>query len=352
MLGRVTMGKRVMNYIGWLAIGLMLPSTMLLASTAELDQAVKTYYAGQPAQAVKMITPLAQSGDVDAQYLLGNILYSLSKNEHASMMDDAVDWYKKAAEQDSARASNALGVIYYNRWIESRQQQDAALSISYYRKAISLGAKVAQEPLIKLEKLSGVAADQVVAMAGETVRKEAPVEQTTVKAELQKAIPTAIVETDVATEREESEVISEALEPEEIAPKSEEKLTELLAEPVGAVEQEIVLQREQPPRTLTLVQLANECGNYTEVGFGVYADSINGAIAVGNAKVRKLDSNVLRLEMKNTAVAVLLNLKGVPDNLVRDLQPGDNFTVQGVIVQSQLANSACTVHLQYNIPAN
>jgi hypothetical protein len=44
-----------------------------------MDEAVKRYYAGFPEEAISMIKPLALSGNVDAQYLLGNILYSLSK---------------------------------------------------------------------------------------------------------------------------------------------------------------------------------------------------------------------------------------------------------------------------------
>ena len=57
----------------------LIASFSVAADTKTIDEAVKRYYAGFPDEAISMMKPLALSGDVNAQYLLGNILYGLSK---------------------------------------------------------------------------------------------------------------------------------------------------------------------------------------------------------------------------------------------------------------------------------
>ena len=122
----------------------------LFADSTNLEKAIKKYYAGYPNQAINMIKPQAMSGDADAQYLLGNILYGLSNSSQFSGIEDPIKWYKMAAEQDSPAANYALGVIYNNIWDKTHQQEDANRARSFYQKAVDLKYEKAREPLIKL----------------------------------------------------------------------------------------------------------------------------------------------------------------------------------------------------------
>ncbi len=120
------------------------------AGQADLDRAVERYYAGYPGQAISMLEPLALAGDVEAQYLLGNIVYALALSGLASTGQGPVRWYRMAAEQGSAEASYALGVIYNNRWLEKRDAHDAQLAEQYYQRAADLGHEPAEALLLKL----------------------------------------------------------------------------------------------------------------------------------------------------------------------------------------------------------
>ncbi len=121
------------------------------ADSTRLEKAIETYYAGYPGQAIGMIKPLAVSGDVNAQYLLGNILYGLSNAGQYSDVEDPIKWYKMAAEQGSVAANYALGVIYNNRWSNTHQQQDAEQARLFSQKAADQGHEKARELLNKLE---------------------------------------------------------------------------------------------------------------------------------------------------------------------------------------------------------
>jgi hypothetical protein len=132
-----------------------------------MDEAVKRYYAGFPEEAISMIEPLAFSGDIDAQYLLGNILYSLSEVEGNTDIDDPVKWYRMAAEQNSAAANYALGAIFHNRWIKSRSKNEAAKAIIYYQIAIESGYSKAQQPLNRIKSRSRVSPETAAILVKE-----------------------------------------------------------------------------------------------------------------------------------------------------------------------------------------
>jgi hypothetical protein len=117
-----------------------------------LDEAVKKYYEGRTAEAIDMIRPLATAGDVDAQYLLGNILYTLASSGQGDVLEDPSVWYRMAAVQDSAPANYALGVIHNNRWLRSHRDEDARLARSYLQRALELGEPKARSALDRLAK--------------------------------------------------------------------------------------------------------------------------------------------------------------------------------------------------------
>lgn len=134
----------------WILLTLGLFAGSLGAASPQLDQALEKYYAGYPAEAVTMLEPLALSGDIDAQYLLGNLLYTLGQAGQSELQGDPLKWYRLAAQQGSARAAYALGAIYNNRWLESHSDDDLNQALSYYRKAGELGDKQARVALDRL----------------------------------------------------------------------------------------------------------------------------------------------------------------------------------------------------------
>jgi hypothetical protein len=134
----------------WFGAVLCLCAANLSAGSTELDLALKKYYAGYPREAIGMIEPLAVSGNIDAQYLLGNLLYTLSRSGQYEVQGDPVKWYRLAAEQGSARAAYALGAIFNNRWLQTRRDEDLGLAESYYRQALDLGDEKARTALDKL----------------------------------------------------------------------------------------------------------------------------------------------------------------------------------------------------------
>jgi hypothetical protein len=50
--------------------------------------------------------------------------------------DEAVNWYRKAAEQGDAKAQNALGVMYHNGFGVKRDDKEAK---KWFRKAAEQG---------------------------------------------------------------------------------------------------------------------------------------------------------------------------------------------------------------------
>jgi TPR repeat protein len=125
-----------------------------MAVSTDLEEAINKYYSGHPDQAISIIGPLALSGDADAQFLLGNILYGLSKSTKFSEIENSVKWYRLAAEQDSAPANYALGVIYNNNWVKTHKKEDAKLARLFHQIVVDLGYNNAQAPLNKLTEQS------------------------------------------------------------------------------------------------------------------------------------------------------------------------------------------------------
>jgi len=292
-------------------------SNIAVANTNDLDKAVKIYYAGYPGKAVGLIEPLARSGDVDAQYLLGNILYSLSKTNRFSEIDDPIVWYEMAAAQQSSGANYALGVIYHDKWTESQLQEDITMAISYYEKAIQLGYEDAQIALSKLKPL------------GKTSTSKS------------KVLPIP----DSASERS-NEVLTIA--DDDSAKESGTAETEKSA-------REIISEGDDTGfGKVGLANFANQCKNYTQTGFNYYAESITGAFLEGNAKIdtigpanSKSGTHLIRLVNSQFNVSVLLNLRGVPKEVVVGLKGGQDFEIKGIVEHSKMTSTGCILILAY-----
>jgi len=78
---------------------------------ADFDDGLAAFERGDYATALREWLPLAEQGDVSAQYFLG-VMYSFGRGVPQNDAE-AVKWYRKAAEQGVVPAQYNLGVMYY-----------------------------------------------------------------------------------------------------------------------------------------------------------------------------------------------------------------------------------------------
>jgi len=77
-----------------------------------IEDATAAFGRGDYATAIRLIRPLADQGDAEAQLDLG----AMYQNGQGVPQDyaTAVRWFRKAADQGDAIAQNNLGLMYYN----------------------------------------------------------------------------------------------------------------------------------------------------------------------------------------------------------------------------------------------
>jgi hypothetical protein len=122
----------------------------LSASPPDLEQAAKAYHSGDSDAAIAILKPLALQGDLQAQNLLGNIIYGLSIANPSKTGEDPKKWYQMASAQGSPEASYALGAIHDNHWLRTTRKEDALLAEHYYQQALDRGYRKAEAPLMRI----------------------------------------------------------------------------------------------------------------------------------------------------------------------------------------------------------
>ncbi|UZW53604.1 SPOR domain-containing protein [Sphingobium sp. JS3065] len=123
---------------GMLAAGTMLsltPFGLAGAARADVKMGVDAWQQGDYAKAVATWQPLAQAGDPDAQFNMGQA-YKLGRGVKADPAA-AIDWYRKAAKQGHSRAEDNLGLLMF-------QQGDRAGAFPYLQHAAERGEPRAQ----------------------------------------------------------------------------------------------------------------------------------------------------------------------------------------------------------------
>lgn len=104
-------------------------------ASADVKAGVDAWQQGDYAKAVAEWRPLAQAGDPDAQFNLGQA-YKLGRGVQPDL-NVALDWYRKAAQQGHLRAEDNLGLLMF-------QQGDRANAITYLQRAAARGEPRAQ----------------------------------------------------------------------------------------------------------------------------------------------------------------------------------------------------------------
>ncbi|EZP72251.1 Sel1-like TPR repeat protein [Sphingomonas paucimobilis] len=116
-----------------LAAGMM--AALAQPAAADVKTGVDAWQQGDYAKAVAEWQPLAQAGDPDAQFNMGQA-YKLGRGVSANM-GTAIQWYRKAAEQGHVRAEDNLGLLMF-------QQGDRASALPYLQRAANRGEPRAQ----------------------------------------------------------------------------------------------------------------------------------------------------------------------------------------------------------------
>ena len=128
----------------------MRTATMLLAVVvvlvaapawaADFEAGAEAYLRGDYATALKELRPLAEQGDVNAQFTLG-LMYTKGRGVPQDYKE-AVRWYRLAAAQGDAKAQYGLGVMYVEGW---GVPQNNVLAHMWYNLAAAQGDELARK---------------------------------------------------------------------------------------------------------------------------------------------------------------------------------------------------------------
>ncbi len=125
------------------------------AARADFDAGLGAYASGDYATAIKEWRPLAEQGDAEAQFSLGE-MYDLGRGVAADA-EAAAAWYQRAAEQGSARAQAKLGTMFATG---HGVPVDGSTAVLWWTKAAEQGSPAAQMRLGEAyRKGEGVARD-------------------------------------------------------------------------------------------------------------------------------------------------------------------------------------------------
>jgi TPR repeat protein len=103
----------------------------------DCDQTKKYSKKVNDREAFKLHKKAAEQGDAEAQFSLGWWYYR--EQEVVSNYNEAVRWFRKAAEQDYPEAQKMLDEIHHGSWVaesvdEGSAQEDYDRSVAYYKK--------------------------------------------------------------------------------------------------------------------------------------------------------------------------------------------------------------------------
>ena len=121
------------HFWGTVAAGALMG--LALPAMADVKAGVDAWQQGDYAKAIGAWRPLAQAGDPDAQFNMGQA-YKLGRGV-PSDLSVAIDWYRKAAQQGHLRAEDNLGLLMF-------QQGDRSGALPYLQRSSMRGEARAQ----------------------------------------------------------------------------------------------------------------------------------------------------------------------------------------------------------------
>jgi TPR repeat protein len=155
----------------WIAVSLAGTAVTGLAARAaagSLDEATAAYKRGDYETELRLLRPLADNGNAQAQSLLGGLYFA----GQGVLQDysEALRWYLKAANQGDAASQYHLSVMYGDG---KGVPQNLAESVKWLRKAAAGGDAAAQDGLGILYATGDSGVDQDFYQAAKWYRKAA-----------------------------------------------------------------------------------------------------------------------------------------------------------------------------------
>lgn len=132
---------------GWLPAIVLAAATLVVAGAGSAERAAgrQAFDAGDYRAAFRELLPLADTGDAEAQYLVG-LMYSQG-NAEIRDYEKAAAWLRQAAEQGHGYAEYALGLLYEDGNGVKRSRGEA---LRWFRRAANRGVQPAMNYLPKL----------------------------------------------------------------------------------------------------------------------------------------------------------------------------------------------------------
>ena len=154
------------------AMAAALASAPLAAQSVE--QGIDAWQQGNYANAVAIWRPLAEAGDPDAQFNLGQA-YRLGRGIPTNVAESKA-WFERAAAQGHVDAATTLGLLLFQtgeqaaglKWLKVAAEQDEPRALLVYGTALYNGDGVTQDPVLGYAYVRRAAA-QGLAPAKETL---------------------------------------------------------------------------------------------------------------------------------------------------------------------------------------
>ena len=105
-----------------------------------IEDGKAAYERGDYVTALRLMRPLAEQGQTNAQFSIG-MMYAIGKGVRHDYVE-AVKWFRKAAEQGDASAQNSLGSMYLNGY---GALQDFVEAHKWFNLAAARGNKQAEK---------------------------------------------------------------------------------------------------------------------------------------------------------------------------------------------------------------
>jgi TPR repeat protein len=148
-----------------LLILFLLLSLTAPAAAGQFEDAAAAYQRGDYESAFRLLQPLAEQGDADAQFVLG-VMYDNGEGVPQDYVE-AAKWYRRAAEQGYAAAQFSLGTMYLypnDYGVLYGVLQDYAEAARWYRLAAEQGYDSAQTQLgFMYDRGRGIMQDYILA---------------------------------------------------------------------------------------------------------------------------------------------------------------------------------------------
>jgi TPR repeat protein len=168
-----------------LIVAALLGATSMTASAQSVRAGIQAWQHADYSQAVAIWRPLAEKGDADAAFNLGQA-YRLGRGEPTNLAA-AQTWFERAAQKGHIDAQTTLGLMLFEngdrvaglRWLKQAADKGEPRALLVYGTALFNGDAVRQDPILGYAYVSRAAAQGLAPAQAtlEQLKQILPVEQ-------------------------------------------------------------------------------------------------------------------------------------------------------------------------------